>query len=73
MLDCYKEVNGKKMFLNCITVQTKHGVDIYVYNRKRCKYSQISLEHFAKAVKKGVVLYNCKVSGLGRKLKELER
>lgn len=72
MIDCYKDINGKREYLNTIAVQTKHGMDIYIYNREKCKYSRISFKNFAKAVKNGLVLYNYKLPGLTQELKRLE-
>lgn len=72
MIDCYKDINGNRKYLNTIAVQTKHGMDIYIYDRKKCKYSRISFKNFAKAVKNGLVLYNCKLPGLTQELKRLE-
>ena len=72
MLDCYKDIDGNRKYLNTIAVQTKHGMDIYIYDRNKCKYSRISLKNFAKAIKNGLVLHNCKIPGLSQELKKLE-
>lgn len=72
MLDCYKDRDGKREYLNCIAVQTKHGIQMYIYDRKKCKYTGITLENFAKAVKNGLVLYQAKVQGLAQELKKIE-
>lgn len=72
MIDCYKDVNGERKYVNCIAVQTKRGTEIYVYNKKEYRYSQISLKNFARAVKNGLVLHECSVPGLRGALNQLK-
>lgn len=72
MINCYKDVKGNRQYVNFIHVQTKRGIDMYVYNKKEYKYSQISLKDFARAVKNGLVIHNCSVPGLNNALKELK-
>lgn len=72
MIDCYKNVNGETHYVNCITVQTKNGIEIYVYNKKEYRYCQLDLINLAKAVQNGLVIHNCKVPGLNRALKQLK-
>ena len=35
IIDCYKEINGIRRYINCVAVQTVRGTDIYMYNKKR--------------------------------------
>jgi hypothetical protein len=71
-IDCYKNINGEKKYLCCVTVQGSNGVDIYVYNSNEGKYSKVDLLCFARAVKNGLVLYNGKVQGLGKVLRNVK-
>ena len=64
-------INGTRKYIQCIAVLTKHGTDMYVYDKKSYKYSKISMKHFARAVKNGLVIHNCKVPGLKKALDEL--
>ena len=73
MIDCFKDVNGKRHYLNCIAVQTKSGTDMYVYNKNKNGYSKIELKDFARAVKNGLVVHNCTVPGLRGALKNLKQ
>lgn len=71
MINCYKDMNDERYYVNCIAVQTKNGEEIYIYNKKEYRYCQMDLRNFAKAVKNGLVIHNCKVPGLNKALKEL--
>ena len=57
---CYKKIKDKKVYLSTVVVITGNiktpDVDIYVYNKTKYAYSKISLEHFANAVKKGLII-----------------
>ena len=72
VVDCYKDMNNKRYYLNCISVETKNGIKIYVYNKNNLGYCQISLENFALAVNNGLILHNCNVPGLNRLLESLK-
>ena len=71
ILDCYKEVEGKRRYLNCISFQDFDKTKIFVYNKKDFRYHEIDLKNFAIAIKNGLVLHNCKISGLTKILKSL--
>ena len=71
IIDCYKDIKGKRHYLNCISVQTKNDTKIFVYNTKEFKYCKIDLKSFVLAIKNGLVLHNCKIPGLGKALKSL--
>ena len=71
-IDCYKDVNNKRQYLNCVSVESKSGIKIYVYNKKNLGYCEIDLRNFAIAVNNGLVLHNCSIPGLGRTLKVLK-
>jgi hypothetical protein len=71
MIDCYKDINGQRRYVNCISVQTKNGTEIYVYNKKDYRYCNIDFINFAKAVKNGLIIHNCNVLGLNKTLKQL--
>lgn len=76
MIDCYKDINKKRYYVNCISVQTKNGTEIYVYNKKEYRYCQMDFMNFAKAVQNGLVVHNCSVPGLNsalRRLKDMEK
>ena len=71
LIDCYKEVNGKRRYVNCVTVQNKGKVDMYVYNQKTGKYNQIDFMKFANAIKNGLVILE-NISGMKRAVRELK-
>ena len=64
MIDCYKDINDERHYVNCIAVQAKNGTEIYVYNKKEYRYCQIDIMNFAKAVQNGLVIHNCNVPGV---------
>ncbi len=68
-VDCYKNVGDAKMYTQCIIVQDKGKIDIYVYNREKLRYFKVDIRNFARAVNNGLVLHKCKVPGLTRTLK----
>ena len=73
MIDCYKDIKGTRHYLNCISLQSKNKTKIFVYNKKDFKYCEMDIKAFALAVKNGLVLHNCKVPGLGRIVKSLNK
>lgn len=72
IIDCYKDIDKKRHYLNCVSVQTKSGTRIYVYNKKEFKYCEMDIINFAIAVNNGLVLHNCRIPGLGKILKSLK-
>ena len=40
------KTSGQKEFKNCIAVDKKGGVDIYLYSTDECRYKTITLEQF---------------------------
>lgn len=72
VIDCYRKEDEKNKYYNCVVVRTAKKIDIYLYNKKEGKYSQISLMKFAKAVHNGLIIHNCKVPGLGNALKKIK-
>lgn len=72
IIDCYKDINDERHYVNCISVQTKNGTEIYIYNKRQYRYCQIDLINFAKAVQNGLVIHNCNVPGLNAVLKQLK-
>lgn len=72
MIDCYKDINGERHYVNCVAVQTKNGTEMYIYNKKEYRYCQMNLMDFARAVQNGLVIHNCNVPGLGKALKQLK-
>ena len=73
IINCYKKINDETKDINCISVEASNETDLYVYNKKEGKYSQISLSALARAVKNGLILHNCRVKGLGKILKQLKQ
>ena len=71
-IDCYKDIGNKRIFLNCVTVQSSSGMDIYVYNNAEGKYNQVDLLRFAKAVNNGLKLQNGNIQGLGKAIKKIK-
>ena len=71
MVDCYKDINGKRKYIQCMAVMTKNGTDVYIYDEKSYKYNKMNLKNFARAVRKGLIIHNCKVPGLKKAMEEL--
>ena len=72
IIDCYKKTDGENKYVNCVVIRTANETCIYVYNNKEGKYFPINITNFAKAVKNGLVIHNCKVPGLGNALKRIK-
>ncbi|MBR3002714.1 MAG: hypothetical protein IKF38_04020 [Clostridia bacterium] len=72
MIDCYKDINGIRKYLNCLSVQTKHGNKMYIYNNKLSKYCYIDMINFAKAVQNGMVVHKAKIQGLNAIINRLK-
>lgn len=73
LVDCYKELNGKKRYYNCVCVRDNtKPTQMYIYNEKEYGYRQISLDAFAKAITNGLVVHNCSIPGLGSALKRIK-
>lgn len=72
MIDCYKDIENQREYVNCIAIQTKDGTEIYIYNKDESRYCKISLIDFAKEVQKGLKIYDSNVPELGKALKQLK-
>lgn len=70
MIDCYKDINGMRNYINGISVQTTDKTEIYLYNKIQSRYVKLDIENFAKAVNNGLVIHNSSVPGLGKVLKK---
>lgn len=57
-------------YYNVISLYKNNNTIIYIYNRKKNKYSKMSLSHFANSVKNGLVVYKTNVPGLVRELRK---
>ncbi len=71
MIDCYKDINGIRKYILCLSVQKGHETEFYLYNKEKAKYCKIDINHFARAVKNGLIIHNCSVPGLNRILKKI--
>lgn len=71
-VDCYEEIDGEKEYKNCIVVDKKGGVDIYMYSTEDFCYHQISIEDFEKEAEKGII-FPLKYPKLKQILKEHNR
>lgn len=47
IIDCYKDINGKRNYKMGILVEGKGGPDIYVFSEKKKQYEKMNLEEFA--------------------------
>lgn len=57
MFDCYKEINGKRKYINFITVRDNNEVYIYVYNENESKYSEIKRENWFNCLEHGMIVH----------------
>lgn len=64
MIDCYKDVKGKRHYVHCIAVLTKKGTEMYIYNKKKYKFCQMEMKNFVKALENGLVVHNATIPGL---------
>ena len=72
-IDCYKEINDVKHYINVVVVDNNNNPDIYIYNERKSKYCKIDIIHFAHAVKSGlIILHNSKIKNLNKTIKELK-
>ena len=69
-IDCYKDINGKRLYLSFIAVDNKNEPDIYFYNTKTLRYKRVEFDKFVQAVRNGLVLYKSKVKNLNKSLKK---
>ena len=68
IIDCYKDIEGNKNCINCITVEDKGQTHIFIYNKKEYRYKEIELENFINAIKNGLVLYKSKIKEVEKRL-----
>ena len=54
-VDFYQEIGDKKDYKNCIVVDKKGGVDIYIYSVEDSGYKSISLEDFSEMADSGLL------------------
>ena len=55
IVDCYQEIEGKKEYKLCITVQEKGKIVIFMFDENTNFFKKLSLEEFAELVKNGLV------------------
>lgn len=53
-VNCYRIENNKKVFQNCIYVETPNGTDIYLFSINDNCYLKYSLDEFAEMVENGL-------------------
>ena len=71
-VDFYQEIGNKKDYKNCIAVDKKGGVDIYVYSTEDSGYKSISLDEFSKIADSGL-LYPKQCPKLNELLKDYRK
>lgn len=72
MIDCYKDINNVRKYINCIAVFNNEETDIYLYNKSQSRYFKLNIYYFAQALKNGLVIHNCYVPGLNKVLKKIK-
>lgn len=55
MIDCYREIEGKKHYELCIVVNVKGGKDIYLFSDETNSFRKMTLEEFAEQIENGLV------------------
>ena len=55
MIDCYREIDGKKNYELCIVVNVKGGKDIYLFSDETNSFRKMTLEEFAEQIENGLV------------------
>ena len=55
MIDCYREIEGKKNYELCIVVNVKGGKDIYLFSDETNSFRKMTLEEFAEQIENGLV------------------
>ena len=73
MIDCYKDINGRREYVQCVAVIAKNGTDMYIYNKNSFKYSKIDMKYFARAVKNGLIIHNYKIPGLKKAMDDIDK
>lgn len=53
IIDCYKDINGKRVYKLCILVDCKQGPDIYLFSEENNIYEKKNLEEFADFIRDG--------------------
>lgn len=69
VLNCYKD-NKKRIYVNCITVEDKGNIHIFLYNKKKYKYQEIDINYFANSVQKGLVIHKDRIKQVEKLLKK---
>jgi len=72
IIDCYKDINNIRKYINCISVQGEDGTQVYYWDNNEGTYCEIKLTDFAKAVQNGLVVHNCTIPGLNKALRDLK-
>ena len=55
MIDCYREIDGKKHYELCIVVNVKGGKDIYLFSDETNSFRKMTLEEFAEQIENGLI------------------
>ena len=71
-VDFYQETPDGKDYKNCIVVDKKGGVDIYIYSVEDNQYKSVTLEEFSKMADSGL-LYPKQSSKLNQMLKDFRK
>ena len=69
VLNCYKD-NKKRIYVNCITVEDKGNIHIFLYNKKKYKYQEIDINYFANSVQKGLIIHKDRIKQVEKLLKK---
>lgn len=72
IIDCHKDIDNVRKYINCISVQGEEGTQIYFWNNSEGTYSEIKLANFAKAIQNGLIIHYGKVPGLNKALRDLK-
>ena len=71
--NCYRIVDGKRIFYNVVVVDCGDTPDIYIYDEEEFGYIKVDFMDFAAQVKDGLVIHDAKVRGLKRAIARLSK
>ena len=70
VIDCYKDIKDKRIYVNCIVVEHDGLTSVFIYNKKNYKYQELDVNNFCTAIKNGLVIHKAKIKEVERILRK---
>lgn len=69
VIDCYKD-NDSRHYYNCITVEDKNNIHIFLYNSKEYRYQELDIDYFINAASNGLIMPRNKIREVEKVLRK---